>query len=199
MPCVQVPNAKEYILKPPRVAYTKTASLRDILVRSKVPPSKNRQGRRQVNMGLKKCGGSYCTTCSQSYTCNYTGDSYSINSIITCTRPGVIYSVACKKNSGECLKVKGPQYMGCTDSPLVRFSEHLGSVTQPSQPNTAKPLGVHFSSAGQTQANMVVQPIEKVRSKDRFILEARDRFWIGRYSSVKIQTVEVVEDDLNLK
>ena len=46
---------------------------------------------------------------------------------------------------------------------------------------------------------MVVQPIEKVRSKDRFILEARERFLIGRYSAVKTQTVEVVEHGLNLK
>ena len=198
-------NAKEYIPKPPRVAYTKTASLRDILVRSKVPPSNNRQARRQVNMGFKKCGGSYCTTCSHSgntnsHTCNYTGNTYSINSSITCTTPGVIYSVTCKKDSGECLKVKGPQYVGCTERPLkVRFSEHLGSVTQPSQANTSKPVGVHFRSAGHTQADMVVQPIEKVRSKDRFILEARERFWIGRYSAVKTQTVEVVEHGLNLK
>ena len=81
----------------------------------------------------------------------------------------------------------------------VRFSEHLGSVTQPSQANTSKPVGVHFRSAGHTQADMVVQPIEKVRSKDRFILEARERFWIGRYSAVKTQTVEVVEHGLNLK
>ena len=46
---------------------------------------------------------------------------------------------------------------------------------------------------------MVVQPIEKVRSKDRFILEARERFWIGRYSSVKTQTVEEVNHGFNLK
>ena len=81
----------------------------------------------------------------------------------------------------------------------VRFSEHLGSVTQQSQANTAKPVGVHFRSAGHTQADMVVQPVEKVRSKDRFILEARERFWIEKYSAVKTQSVEVVEHGLKLK
>ena len=81
----------------------------------------------------------------------------------------------------------------------VRFSEHLGSVTQQSQANTAKPVGVHFRSAGHTQADMVVQPVEKVRSKDRFILEARERFWIEKYSAVKTQNVEVVEHGLNLQ
>ena len=72
-------------------------------------------------------------------------------------------------------------------------------MTQPIQANTAKPVGVHFRSAGHTQADMVVQPMEKVRSRDRYILEARERFWIGRYSSVKTQTVEVDEHGLNLK
>ena len=106
----------------------------------------------------------------------------------------MIYSVTCKKDSGECLRVNGPQYVGCTEKPLkVRFSEHPGSVTQPSQANTAKPVGVHFRSAGHTQGDMVMQPIEKVRSKDRFILEAREWFWIGRYKAVKTQSVEVVE------
>ena len=45
---------------------------------------------------------------------------------------------------------------------------------------------------------MVVQPIE-VRSKDRFVLEARERFWIKTYQAVKTQAVGVVEHGLNLK
>ena len=90
--------------------------------------------------------------------------------------------------------------MGCTERPLkVRFSEHLGSVTQPSQTNTTKPVGVHFRSAGHTQADMVVQLVEKVRSKDRFILEAREKFWIEKYKAVTPQSVDVIEHGLNLK
>ena len=49
------------------------------------------------------------------------------------------------------------------------------------------------------QEDMVVQPIEKVISKDWFILEVREKFWIDRYGSVKTQTVEVVEHGLNQK
>ena len=83
--------------------------------------------------------------------------------------------MTCKKDSGDCLRCKGPQYVGCTERPLkTRFSEHLGSVTQPSQVNTKKPVGAHFRSAGHSHADMVVQTIEKVRSKDRFVLEARE-------------------------
>ena len=108
--------------------------------------------------------------------------------------------MTCKKDCGECVRCRGPQYVGCTERPLkTRFSEHLGSVTQPSQVNTSKPVGVHFRSAGHSHADMVVQPIEKVRSQDQFVLEARERFWIRKYQTVKTQAVEVVEHGLNLK
>ena len=63
-------------------------------------------------------------------------------------------------------RCKGPQYIGCTERPLkTRFSEHLGSVIEYCQENTTKPVGYHFRSAGQSHAD--IQPVEKVRSKDR--------------------------------
>ena len=81
----------------------------------------------------------------------------------------------------------------------TRFIEHVGSVTQPSQLNTTKPVGVHFRSAGHSHCDMSVLPIEKVRSRDKFVIEARERFWIGKYQSVKAQAVEVIEHGLNIK
>ena len=81
----------------------------------------------------------------------------------------------------------------------MRFGEHVGSATQPSQANTSKTLGVHFRLAGHSQANMVFLPIEKVRSRDRFVLEAREAFWIKQYDSVKKQPVENIEHGLNIK
>ena len=155
--------------------------------------------------GFKKCGTPACSTCSHSintlsHTCNHTGESFNINSLITCSTPGVIYSVTCKKDSGECLRCKGPQYIGCTERPLkVRFGEHLGSVTQACQVNTTKPVGHHFRSLGHSHAHMAVQPIEKVRCKDRFVLEAREKYWIKKYQAVKTKGVEVIEHGLNLK
>ena len=64
---------------------------------------------------------------------------------------------------------------------------------KPSQTNTTKPVGVHFRSAEHSQADMVVHPIEKVRAKDRFILQDRESFWIKNYQAVKNQAVEVIE------
>ena len=157
-------------------------------------------------MGFKKCGKrSDCSVCphsvtSSTYTCNYTGETHSITSSVSCTTPGVIYCITCTKDSGQCGQLRGPQYIGCTERMLkTRFSEHVGSVTQPSQLNTTKPVGVHFRSAGHTHCDMSVLPIEKVRSKDKFFIEARERFWIGKYQSVKDEAVEVIEHGMNIK
>ena len=72
-------SAKSYMPQPPRVSYTRTSSLRDTLVRAKVPPQSSRC-RRQAAKGFKKCGQrSDCSVCVHSsnctsHTCNSTGE-----------------------------------------------------------------------------------------------------------------------------
>ena len=110
-----------------------------------------------------------------------------------------MYTVTCAKQTGECGQL-GPQYVGCTERVgKVRFSEHVGSATQQCQVNTIKPVGVHFRLPGHSHREMVILPIEKVRSKDRFILEARESYWITKYSAVKVDEVGVIEHGLNLR
>ena len=127
-------------------------------------------------------------------------ESYSIRSLVTCTTPGVIYSLTCIKDTGQCVQLGGPKYVGCTDRKIkTRFSEHVGSAVQPSQAKTSKTVGVHFRSAGHTHSHMRVLPIEKVRSKDRFVLEAREAYWIKQYKAVKLQSVDVIEHGMNIE
>ena len=60
------PKAKLYMPLPPRVSYSRTSSLRDIIVRSKVPRPV-RVARRQVNSGFRKCNRRMdCSVCSHS-------------------------------------------------------------------------------------------------------------------------------------
>ena len=188
------------------VAYSRTKSLRDILVRSKLPPPNHRQEKRLARSGFRKClGRANCVVCSHSvnstsHTCNYTGDTHSITSNISCSTPGVVYTVSCQKQSGECARQGGPQYVGCTTRPgKVRFGEHVGSVTQPSQVNTTKPVGAHFRLPGHSHSDMLFLPIEKVVTKDMFVLEAREAFWIRKYDCIKTNTVQEIEHGLNLK
>ena len=62
-----------------------------------------------------------------------------------------------------------------------------------------KPVGVHFRLPGHTNSDMVALPIERVRTKCRFVLEARERYWIEKYGSVKLLTVQEIESGLNIK
>ena len=108
--------------------------------------------------------------------------------------------MSCSKGSGKCAHVRGPQYIGCTDRPFKkRFSEHVGTATQPCHRDTVKPVGVHFRLPGHTHSDMVALPIERVRTKCRFVLEARERYWIEKYGSVKLLTVQEIESGLNIK
>ena len=81
----------------------------------------------------------------------------------------------------------------------MRFGEHVGSATQPCQVNTTKPVGAHFRLPGHSHSDMVFLPIEKVISKDKFVLEAREAYWIDKYESVKTKPVDTIEHGLNLK
>ena len=45
---------------------------------------------------------------------------------------------------------------------------------------------------------MTFLPIEKVRSKDKFVMEAREAFWIKKYDSVKMEGVEIIEHGMNI-
>ena len=78
------------------------------------------------------------------------------------------------------------------------YSEHLGSATQQCQVNTQKPVGVHFREAGHSHSDMVFLPIERVHTRDQFVLEARESYWIKQYKSVKNKPVNQIEHGLNL-
>ena len=79
-------------------------------------------------------------------------------------------------------------------------SPNLACKCYPAEPGEhQQTCRVHLRSAGHSHDDMVFQPIEKVRSKDRFVLEARERFWIKRYQAVETQAVGVVEHGINFK
>ena len=60
-------------------------------------------------------------------------------------------------------------------------------------------MGVHFRLPVQNLSPMVALPLERIRSKCRFVLEAREKFWIKKYNAVKLLPVEEIESGLNIK
>ena len=128
-------SALDYLPQPPRLGYSRTASLREILVRAKLPPNRKK---RDVNRGFKKCNRrADCAVCCHSentsvHMCNCTKQKYKIKSSVSCTSTNIIYCLSCTKSSGECCHC-GPQYIGCTERmSKTRFAEHIGSASQPS-------------------------------------------------------------------
>ena len=60
-------------------------------------------------------------------------------------------------------------------------------------------MGAHFRQPGHSHSDLVFLPIEKVMSKDQFVVEARESFWIKKYNSLKLQPLEIVEHGMNLE
>ena len=60
-------------------------------------------------------------------------------------------------------------------------------------------MGAHFRLPGHSHGDICFLPVEKVASKDKFVLEAREEYWIEKYSSLKMDQNEKIEHGLNLK
>ena len=107
--------------------------------------------------------------------------------------------MSCTKQSGECARLGGPQYVGSTSRQAKeRFGEHIGSAVQQCQVDTEKPVGHHVRLPGHSVSDMKFLPIERVQSRDKFVLEARESYWIQKYKTLKVSTVHQLEHGLNL-
>ena len=78
----------------------------------------------------------------------------------------------------ECLR-RQAQYIGKvgTRPCRVRCTEHRAAVTH----HFDTGVGEHFNLPGHDLADFNFQPFEKIRSRDPFVLEARESFWIQKY------------------
>ena len=81
---------------------------------------------------------------------------------------------------------KEAQYIGKTSQPFrERMSQHRRSVTPfLGLGETTTPVGFHFSLPGHSLQHMQVIALEQVKSKDPYIIFARESFWIRKYQAV---------------
>ena len=125
--------------EPPLVAFRRQDNIKNLLIRSKVPPVPNRKSERHIK-GTKKCGKS-CTACpfiseEKSVKVNSKQD-WKIQRKYTCESFNVIYMIECNKD--RCKK----RYIGETGRFLrSRLSDHRGYVTNKA---TDKATGDHFN------------------------------------------------------
>ena len=141
------PRLKEVFPKPPMVAYRRPPSLREKLIRAKVPPppDPNTRPKRELK-GMKKCGD--CSTCDyvqegKEVKATHTNAVAVINAAVPCRDCRVIYCITCKKP--RCRQ----QYCGKTESEFwTRMYHHRVSVTGTdgkTRPDLDKAIGAHYN------------------------------------------------------
>ena len=179
------PTVKEWMAGAPMVAHLRPANLRDILVRAKLPAVDRRRGASRGTLtGFKKCGKTRCLCCvysknTNTHTSTLTGQTWPIKHSITCEDSNVVYNVTCSHKAGQCLR-RPAQYVGKVGSTRpcrIRCTEHRGAVTH----HFDTEVGEHFNLPGHDLADFNFLPFEKIRSRDPFVVEARENYWIEKY------------------
>ena len=136
----------------------------------------NRHSDRE-NVGFIKCNSRDfgCKLCLHSENANQhkssqKGKIYEIKSKIRCTDDFVIYSIQCKK----CPNV---QYVGHTSQTIRnRIYGHFQDIRANNQ---SKPVAKHLNSRDHTENDVVFTPFEKLRIKDKTMLNIRKKYWIN--------------------
>ena len=175
--CKNDPEFENSFPEMPIVGYRRSKNLGEYLTRAKLYPISTSELRRRV--GFQRCtrmGQAGCLMCHYSmntlqHKSAYDGKLYNIQSMIKCTDTYLIYSIQCRK----CPSI---QYVGqTTQTASTRFSNHRSDVTTK---KVDKPVSNHFNLPGHQLSDLVFLPFEKLRVKDKTMLEVRERYWISK-------------------
>ena len=171
------PSFRKNFPEIPRIAFRRSRNLGELLMRSKLyEVNENRHSDRE-DVGFTRCNSRDfgCKLCLHSenakqHKSSQKGKIYEIKSKIRCTDDFVIYSIQCKK----CPNV---QYVGQTSQTIRnRFYGHFQDIRANNQ---SKPVARHFNSRGHTENDIVFTPFEKLRAKDKTMLNVREKYWIN--------------------
>ena len=176
---------KEDFNLPPMVAFRQPLNLRRILCKSKLPVIVKRVQRHE-NSGWRPCGNN-CPICPftlpktsilHGQASNY---KHEITDKLSCDSERCIYYWKCDKRN--CKEYPRCEYIGKTKRTFkTRLSEHRDYIKSC---NTSEVAGEHFTKAGHSVANFKCLAIESVRSKDPFVLNARETLLIKKFDTFK--------------
>ena len=183
-------NLKEVFPAPPMAALRQPPNLRRILCGSKLHPVKRaervKRGTHKDAPGWKKCG-------KPCHICPFTlPDCHEVVGQVTSYRHHIEEPVSCESENciyyWKCVKANCPDYPGCEYVGMTsrqfkkRMGEHRDYVKRDV---LTEPAGEHFNQRGHTVADLKGQVIEKVRSKDPFIIRARESMLIQKFDSFR--------------
>ena len=179
------PELKSIFEQPPMVANRQPPSLRKLLCSSslsKISPSGRPKRGANINApGWKKCN-KPCPICPlalppcksiTSLVANYT---HEIKEPLNCQTQNCLYYWRCIKDN--CKLYPQCEYVGMTSRKYqIRMSEHRDYVKSD---NTCEPCGEHFNLPGHSVHHLQGMVLEQVKSKDPFVLRARESMLIKK-------------------
>ena len=169
------PYLKNIFSEPPMVAYKRPKSLKDMLVKAKIPTPPNRKSKR-VLCGMKKCLS--CTICpfvEEGHKVKSSNSSFicDINKPVTCNTENVIYAISCKKCNEQYIGQTGRQFK-------QRMQEHLGYIRNKKM---TEPTGKHFNQPGHNISMFSCSILEKCQIGSKTYRETKEEHFIKLFQT----------------
>jgi len=187
-------RCKNAIPNLPMVAYRRSSNIKDMVVRSTLPPEQ------PPPRGSFACG--TCRSCNHdrpgihskqgssvahtqqgtSFTSSITGENHVIHKHLSCQTKNAIYLITCRKCQ--------VQYVGETGRSLeTRLIEHCADARH----NRDTPVGKHFNMPGHSARHISVMCIDRPPKTDIFMRKKLEKDWIS-----KLQTCQPLGLNVNV-
>ena len=198
------PELKKVFPQPPMISLRQGPNLRKLLCKSTLPKLSRNPPRatHRNTAGWRRCStttGKQCPICpltpvsATSVTSHLTGYSHDIRKSLNCKSENVIYLWKCTKcghnfdvntntsthNTTNIANKLGTAYCGMTKRKFsARFSEHRDYAKFHKM---EEPSGLHFCQPGHSFHHLQGLAVEQIKSKDPFILKAREAWIIKKF------------------
>ena len=174
---VQDSYLKDVFEEPPLTAFRRQNNLRDMLIKSKVPPPPSPYPQRETK-GMARCGNS-CPSCPYvlpGKTVKIDIErQWRIDKKVNCNTFNCIYMLQCTKENCK------NRYIGQTGRFLrFRIADHKGYITNQV---TSKATGAHWNQPGHSLADMKFTVLEQVKYNDEAYRKERETFFINKFNT----------------
>ena len=180
---------KEVFPAPPMAALRQGKNLRRMLCSSKLHPVKRldrvRRGVHKDSPGWKNCK-KPCPVCPYTLPActevnGNNGFVHPIKQSVNCSTENCVYYWKCVKPN--CSDFPECEYVGMTSRSFqARMSEHRD---YPKRDVTTEPSGYHFTQRGHNVSDLKGLVLEKIKSKDPFVLRARENMLIKKFDTYR--------------